>query len=70
MIPSRLPDGTRVAHKTGEVSTACHDAGLVFLPDREPYAFAILTEVDADADERSAAVAEISEAVFKHLIQP
>src|SRR5437016_9304257 len=25
-----------VAHKTGEISTACHDMGIVYLPEREP----------------------------------
>jgi beta-lactamase class A len=67
MIPEKLPEGTRVAHKTGEVSTACHDAGLVFLEGREPYALAILTEIAPEATTRYAPVAEISEAVFRHL---
>ena len=30
-IPARLPEGTRVAHKTGEISTVAHDAGVVYL---------------------------------------
>jgi beta-lactamase class A len=67
MIPAKLPEGTRVAHKTGEVSTVCHDAGLVFLEGREPYALAILTEVAPEATTRYAPVAEISEAVYRHL---
>jgi beta-lactamase class A len=67
MIPAKLPEGTRVAHKTGEVSTVCHDAGLVFPAGREPYALAILTEVSPETTGRHALVAEISEAVFRHL---
>ncbi len=72
-IPSGLPDSVRadVAHKTGEISTVTHDAGLVFLPDRAPYAVAILTEwaaeSEASADARRATVAEVSRAVYEHL---
>lgn len=44
MIPAGLPDEARVAHKTGDISTVCHDAGIVTLPDRAPYVVAILSE--------------------------
>jgi beta-lactamase class A len=37
MIPAGLPAHATVAHKTGEISTACHDIGIVYLPEREPY---------------------------------
>ena len=67
-IPAGLPDETRVAHKTGSISTVQHDAGLVYLPDRRPYALAVLTEWDADAtDGRREAVADISRAVYRHV---
>ena len=70
-IPSGLPDDAKVAHKTGEISTVTHDAGLVFLPDREPYTLAILTEWDPEtapsADARRATVADISRAVYEFL---
>lgn len=76
-IPGGLPDDVRdeanVAHKTGEISTVAHDAGLVFLPDRAPYALAILTEWDpeagASADDKRAAVAAVSGAVYEHLAE-
>jgi beta-lactamase class A len=65
MIPAGLPSHATVAHKTGEISTACHDAGIVYLPEREPYIVAILTEVDRDTNDRRDAVGEISKAVFE-----
>src|SRR6266699_4428779 len=34
MIPAGLPAHAAVAHKTGEISTACHDIGIVYLPER------------------------------------
>ena len=65
MIPAGLPSHATVAHKTGEISTVCHDAGIVYLPEREPYIVAILTEVDADKNNRRETVAKISEAICK-----
>ncbi len=65
MIPALLPGGTQVAHKTGEISTCTHDAGLVLLPGRHPYAVAILTEHDADSEGPQKAVARASRAVYE-----
>ncbi|MDQ6765024.1 MAG: class A beta-lactamase-related serine hydrolase [Verrucomicrobiota bacterium] len=65
MIPAGLPAHATVAHKTGEISTACHDAGIVYLPEREPYIVAILTEVDSEKNERRETVRTLSEAVYE-----
>jgi beta-lactamase class A len=65
MIPAGLPSHATVAHKTGEISTVCHDAGIVYLPEREPYIVSILTEVDPDSNSRRETVAKISEAVYR-----
>ncbi|CAA9218851.1 MAG: Beta-lactamase [uncultured Chthoniobacterales bacterium] len=65
MIPAGLPAHATVAHKTGEISTVCHDAGIVYLPEREPYIVAILTEVDSDKNGRRDTVAKVSEVVYK-----
>lgn len=63
-IPAGLPSDARVAHKTGEISTIAHDAGLVFLPDRKPYAIVILTEWDAEKGGRSDTLAKVSRAIY------
>src|SRR4051812_31655275 len=65
MIPAGLPAHATVAHKTGEISTACHDVGIVYLPEREPYIVAILTEVDPDKNGHRETVRKISEAVYE-----
>ena len=65
MIPAGLPAHATVAHKTGEISTACHDAGIVYLPEREPYIVAILTEVDPEKNGHRETVKKISEAVYE-----
>lgn len=68
-IPARLPKGTRVAHKTGEISTMAHDAGVVYLAGRKPYVLVILTEWDADSSGRSSAIAALSRAVYESLAE-
>jgi len=65
MIPAGLPSHATVAHKTGEISTVCHDAGIVYLPERQPYIVAILTEVEPEAEGRRETVAKISQAVYE-----
>jgi len=67
MIPAPLPAHASVAHKTGEISTACHDAGIVYLPEREPYILVVLSEVVPETNGRREAIAKISEAVFQCL---
>ena len=67
-LPAGLPRGARVAHKTGEISTIAHDAGLVYLPDRRPYAIAVLTEWEPSATGRSATIAAASYLAYAALI--
>jgi beta-lactamase class A len=66
-IPARLPKAARVAHKTGEISTIAHDAGVVYLPKRKPYVLVILTEWDAATSGRSRTIAAISHAIYEFL---
>lgn len=67
-IPAGVPDGARVANKTGEISTVAHDAAIVYLPGRWPYAVVVLTEWKPEAGSgRSDTIARISRAVYRHL---
>lgn len=66
-IPAGLPAEARVAHKTGEISTIAHDAGIVYLPKRKPYVVAILTEWEPEASGRSPTIAAASYMVYEHL---
>lgn len=67
-IPAGLPPevraAARIAHKTGEISTATHDAGIIFLPGRRPYVLAILTTTLQPAN-RYDPIARISARVFE-----
>lgn len=66
-IPARLPRGARVAHKTGEISTIAHDAGVIYLPKRKPYALVVLSEWEPAATGRSRTIATVSHAVYEAL---
>jgi beta-lactamase class A len=68
-IPAGLPTEARVAHKTGEISTVAHDAGIVYLPDREPYVVVILTEWKPSSSGRQDTIARISRAVYQHVTE-
>lgn len=67
-IPAGLPDDVKVAHKTGEISTVQHDAGIVYMQDRKPYALVVLTEWGkSKSSGRNDIISKISAAVFRHL---
>jgi beta-lactamase class A len=65
-IPAGLPGAARVAHKTGNISTVHHDAGIVYLEGRKPYVLVILTQFAAETG-RGTAVAEVSRDIFNTL---
>jgi beta-lactamase class A len=65
-IPAGLPKEVRVAHKTGNISTVHHDAGIVYIEDRKPYVLVILTQFAAETG-RGTAVAEVSRDIFNAL---
>jgi beta-lactamase class A len=66
-IPAGLPDDARVANKTGEMSTAAHDGGVVYLEGRKPYVVVILTEWEPETESRRKLIARISRAVYRHV---
>lgn len=66
-IPAGLPPGTRVAHKTGSITATLHDGGLVFPPNRAPYAIAILTRGIPDQDVAKALIADCSRIIWEWL---
>ncbi|MGZ8867148.1 MAG: serine hydrolase [Thermoanaerobaculia bacterium] len=65
-IPAGLPKAARVAHKTGNISTVHHDAGIVYLDGREPYVLVILTQFTPEQG-RGTAVADVSRDIFNTL---
>jgi len=67
-IPAGLPAGTRVAHKTGEITAVSHDAAVVYPPGRKPYVLVVLTKGIRDGKASSALIADISRIVWNHAV--
>ena len=68
-IPAGLPEDARVAHKTGEISTVAHDAGIVYLDGRDAYVVVILTEWAAEVGGRQETIARISRVVYDYMTE-
>ena len=64
-IPAGLPPGTRVAHKTGDITRVAHDAGIVFRPDGSAYVLVVLTKGFEKLDDANRVIAEISSALWR-----
>lgn len=62
-IPAGLPPGTRVAHKTGEITKIHHDAAIVFGP--KPFVLVILVRGLADIKESAALMADITRQLYQ-----
>lgn len=61
-IPAGLPEGTRVAHKTGEITKIHHDAAIVFA--QRPFVLVLLVRGLADIKDSSALMAEITRTIY------
>lgn len=67
-LPKLLPQGTHVAHKTGEIDYQTHDGGIVYSPKGD-YIIVIMSDSNmpqAAADRE----ARVSKAVYDFFIQP
>jgi beta-lactamase class A len=62
-IPAGLPPGTRVAHKTGEITKIHNDAAIVFAP--KPFVLVILVRGIADKKESAALMADITRQLYQ-----
>jgi beta-lactamase class A len=62
-IPAGLPPGTRVAHKTGEITGIHHDAAIVFAP--KPFVLVILVRGLAETKDSAALMADITRQLYQ-----
>jgi beta-lactamase class A len=62
-IPAGLPPGTRVAHKTGEITKIHHDAAIVYAP--RPFVLVILVRGLADIKDSSAVMSDITRLLYQ-----
>src|SRR5713101_3893104 len=62
-IPAGLPPGTRIAHKTGEVTKIHHDAAIVYAP--RPFILVILVRGMAESKDSAALMADIARRIYQ-----
>jgi beta-lactamase class A len=62
-IPAGLPSGTRVAHKTGEITGIRHDAAIVFAP--RPFVLVVLTRGASSPEAGSRLIADITRQLYR-----
>ncbi len=68
-IPAFLPGSAKVAHKTGWSGSFFHDTGIVFPPNRKPYAISIFTHGFPEEAENEAhtCMAQISKIIYDEI---
>jgi beta-lactamase class A len=62
-IPAGLPPGTRVAHKTGELTKVHHDAAIVYAP--RPFVLVILVRGLSESKDSAALMAAITRRIYQ-----
>jgi beta-lactamase class A len=62
-IPAGLPPGTRVAHKTGELTNIHHDAAIVYAP--HPFVLVVLVRGLPESKDSAALMADIARRVYQ-----
>jgi beta-lactamase class A len=69
IIPAGLPEGVRVAHKTGSISGVRHDAGIVLASTESAsvrYVLVLLSKEMPEPETGVKAMAEVSRLVYQH----
>lgn len=69
IIPARLPADVKVAHKTGSITGVRHDSGIVFLPGGGKYVLVLLSKEMEDEDAGMAAMADVSEMIYRYVVK-
>lgn len=63
-IPAMLPEGTRLAHKTGTLNNTSSDVGIMYTPDGRPVALAIYVTGQGTKLNRDSRIASIARALY------
>jgi beta-lactamase class A len=66
-IPAGIPEGVKVANKTGSITRIDHDAALVFPEGRKPYVLVVLTRGIDSREDAERLIAKLSRLVYENL---
>jgi beta-lactamase class A len=69
VIPAKLPEGVKVAHKTGNISGVEHDGGIIILPDGRRYVLVLLSKKLEDKHAGIEAMATVSEIIYREMMR-
>ncbi|MEK6476196.1 serine hydrolase [Catalinimonas sp. 4WD22] len=69
MIPAKLPEDVKVAHKTGWITGVHHDSGIVFLPDGRKYVLVLLSKELSDEEAGVETLATVSKMIYDYMQQ-
>lgn len=69
MIPAKLPEDVKVAHKTGWITGVHHDSGIVFLPDGHKYVLVLLSKELSDEEAGVETLATVSKIIYDYMQQ-
>ncbi|MDT8861888.1 class A beta-lactamase-related serine hydrolase [Alkalihalobacillus sp. MEB130] len=68
-LPALLPEGTKIAHKTGTLDHYLNDCGIVFLPEEKgTFVISVFSSHHSSSKEGDQAIAEISEAAYTYFM--
>lgn len=67
IIPAKLPDEVKVAHKTGWITGVHHDSGIIFLPDGRKYVLVLLSKNLKDEEAGVKAMASVSRMIYEYV---
>lgn len=67
-IPALLPEGTNVAHKTGNITGVEHDGGIVFLPDGRQFVLVLLSKNLENATDAKKLIGRISRKMYDYFL--
>lgn len=68
MISAKLPEGTKVAHKTGWITNVHHDSGIVFTGEHEGYVLIFLSKNAPDRVAVLEAAADVSKMIYDYTV--
>lgn len=68
VIPARLPENIKVAHKTGSITGVQHDSGIVFLPDGRKYVLVLLSKNMKNSEKGVEMLANVSRMVYNYMV--
>ncbi len=66
IIPAKLPEGTKVAHKTGWITGLHHDSGIVYPENGNPYVLVLLSRNMKDEQAGVEAMANVSKMIYEY----